>query len=370
MVKMATIVGARPQFVKAAMVSRALRAVPGIQEIFIHTGQHFDERMSDVFFSELELPRPDHYLGIHSGSHGMQTGRMLESVERVLIAEQPEAVIVYGDTNTTLAGALAAAKLHIPVLHVEAGLRSYNRLMPEEINRIMTDHCAELLFAPTQTAAENLRQEGVPEAKIHLVGDVMYDAALYFGEKAERHSRILEQLDLEPKHYMLATIHRAGNTDEPERLQTIFQGLCLAAEALPVVLPIHPRTAAALQQIGMFEYVKQQLKVIEPVGYLDMVMLEKYASLIASDSGGVQKEAFFYKVPCATLRSETEWTELLDLGWNRLVSMEDSQTVCRDILAALELSGKSAQPYGRGEAAWKIANMITEWRREEFETVF
>ncbi len=358
MVKIATIVGARPQFIKAAPVSRAFRSTDCIQEIMIHTGQHFDENMSDVFFTELEIPQPDYSLGIHSGSHGMQTGRMLEAIERVLYKEQPDAVLVYGDTNSTLAGALAAVKLHIPVIHVEAGLRSFNRLMPEEINRVMTDHITEFLFAPTEAAVINLRKEGIAEHKIYHVGDVMYDAALYYGQKADNSSRILEMIRVDPKKYVLATIHRPGNTDDPARLQTIFEGLCQVGQELPVVLPLHPRTYGALQRMNLLEKVRDQIKIVEPVGYLDMVMLEKWASLIATDSGGVQKEAFFYEVPCATLRSETEWVELVELGWNHLVRMDDRQTVCLDILAVLDHSGKAGKPYGDGEAARRIADAV------------
>ena len=287
--------------------------------MLVHTGQHYDENMSEVFFQELEIPKPDYYLGIGSGTHGAQTGRMLEAIEQVLLQIVPDLVLVYGDTNSTLAGALAAVKLHVPVAHVEAGLRSYNRRMPEEINRVLTDHASDLLFAPTEAAVENLKQEGISSNRIFLVGDVMYDASLYYGAKAERESRILQQLGLRPKQYVLATIHRAENTDDAQRLRSIFDGLELAAKEIPVIIPLHPRTREALKQEAQLSKVAQHVLVIQPVGYLDMVMLEKHSRLIATDSGGVQKEAFFYNVPCMTLRSETEWVELVELGWNRLV---------------------------------------------------
>lgn len=357
--KILTVVGARPQFVKAAAVSRVLRAVPGATEILVHTGQHYDEGLSDVFFRELEIPHPNHQLCIGSGRHGWQTGRMLEALEEVLLAERPARVLVYGDTNSTLAGALAAAKLHLPVAHVEAGLRSFNRAMPEEINRIVADHLADALFAPTTTAAANLRHEGMAEAAIFEVGDVMYDAALFYAEVAAARSRILELLALTPGAYALATVHRAENTDRPERLNAIFEGLEALARACPVVLPLHPRTRAAMQRAGLAPASDSRLRLIEPVGYLDMVMLERHARLIATDSGGVQKEAFFYRVPCVTLRAETEWTELVELGWNRLVPPVDGAVVRKGLLGGLEApAGRDAAPYGDGRAATRITEVV------------
>lgn len=359
--KVITILGARPQFIKAAAVSRVLRSTPEVQEVLVHTGQHYDENMSEVFFRELEIPEPDYNLGIGSGSHGAQTGRMLESIEKVLLEEKPDWVLVYGDTNSTLAGALAAIKLHIPVAHVEAGLRSFNRRMPEEFNRVLTDHASDLLFAPTETAVENLRREGIPDAKIHLVGDVMYDAAIYYAAKAERKSRILEQLNLKPKTYILATIHRAENTDVPGRLQAIFRGIAIIAQEVPVVLPLHPRTRAALTREGILEGVTGDIRVIEPVGYLDMVMLEKNARLIVTDSGGVQKEAFFYRAPCLTLRGETEWVELIELGWNRLVPPLSVEAVVSGIREALNApAGLAGQPYGDGRSAYRIVQVLLD----------
>ncbi|MHB8182985.1 MAG: non-hydrolyzing UDP-N-acetylglucosamine 2-epimerase [Candidatus Desulforudaceae bacterium] len=357
--KIVAVVGARPQFIKAATVSRVLRSTPGVEEVLVHTGQHYDDNMSRVFFEELEIPEPNYHLGIGSGTHGAQTGRMLEAVEQVLLQERPDWALVYGDTNSTLAGALAAAKLHIPVAHVEAGLRSFNRRMPEEINRVLTDHASDLLFAPSETASENLRREGIPEERIHLVGDVMYDAALYYGAKAERESRILERLALQPKGYLLATVHRAENTDDPVRLRAIFEGLAVAAREMPVVLPLHPRTRAALAREGMLAETSRHLRLIEPVGYLDMVLLEKNALLIATDSGGVQKEAFFYRVPCVTLREETEWVELVELGWNHLVSPMSRDGVKRAVVAQLAERGRDKPNlYGNGKAAHLIVERL------------
>lgn len=333
----------------------------GMEEVLVHTGQHYDENMSDVFFEELEIPKPDRYLGIGSGTHGSQTGRMLDAIEQVLLEEKPDWVLVYGDTNSTLAAALAAVKLHIPVAHVEAGLRSFNRRMPEEINRVLTDHASDLLFAPTQGAVENLRSEGLPEDRIHLVGDVMYDAALYYGVKADNESRILDTIDLKPKEYILATVHRAENTDEATRLRIIFEGLRQASKEVPVVLPLHPRTRKALEREEIFTKASRHLQLIEPVGYLDMVMLEKNARLIATDSGGVQKEAFFYQVPCITLREETEWVELVKVGWNRLVSPLKVQDVIESIQAGLAFWAVGQYPaglYGEGNAAQRIARVL------------
>jgi UDP-GlcNAc3NAcA epimerase len=364
--KIAAIVGARPQFIKAAVVSRTLRSIPGIKEVLIHTGQHYDENMSDVFFSELEIPQPDYHLGIGSNSHGAQTGQMLEAIEQVLLQEKPDCVLVYGDTNSTLAGAIAAVKLHITVAHVEAGLRSFNRQMPEEINRLLTDHASDLLFTPTTAAVENLRREGISEDKIHYVGDVMYDAALWYAAKAQQKSLILQQLGLVPKNYLLATIHRAENTDSPGKLNAIFAGLAAVAKSVPVVLPLHPRTRAALRREGtVLEDVGQSLQLLEPVGYLDMIELEKNAKLVVTDSGGVQKEAFFHRIPCVTLREETEWVELLELGWNRLVAPTDALAVSRGLMEAIEdLTPRNAPEslYGGGQAGERIAKLLQTQR--------
>ncbi|HAG81394.1 MAG TPA: UDP-N-acetylglucosamine 2-epimerase (non-hydrolyzing) [Cyanobacteria bacterium UBA12227] len=363
--KTVTVVGARPQFIKAAMVSQILRSTPNQEEVLIHTDQHYDKNMSNVFFQELDVPQPNYHLGVGSHTHGVQTGRMLEAIENVLLKEKPDWVLVYGDTNSTLAGAIAAVKLHIPVAHVEAGLRSFNRQMPEEINRVLTDHASDVLFAPTQAAIENLHREGISEEKIYLVGDVMYDAALHYGAKAQQTTHILEQLNLSPQGYILTTIHRAENTDNPVPLKAIFTGLAAIAEKLPVVLPLHPRTRHTLERNGLLETAQQHLHLIEPVGYLDMVMLEKNAGLIVTDSGGVQKEAFFHQVPCVTLRAETEWIELVELGWNHLIRPTDADAVRSGLLNAIALPHPSTIPthlYGGGQAAKKIVDILTKRR--------
>lgn len=350
--KIVSIVGARPQFIKAAAVSRILMEQGSAKECLVHTGQHYDNNMSDVFFSELGIPTPDYNLAVGSASHGAQTGRMLEAIETVLLHEQPDWVLVYGDTNSTLAGAIAASKLHFPVAHVEAGLRSFNRAMPEEINRILADHASTLLFAPTKAAVLNLHSEGIDSTKTVLSGDVMYDAARYFYQRSVEVSKILESLGLARRNYVLATVHRAENTDDPERLAVILGALAGLAEQIRVVLPVHPRTRASIANARL--NVPKGLSFIDPVGYLDMVMLEESAKLIVTDSGGVQKEAFFFKVPCVTLRDETEWVELVEAGWNKLVPPR----VQGDVLAALTKALTAVAPgdwpadlYGDGDAA-------------------
>jgi UDP-GlcNAc3NAcA epimerase len=355
--KTATIVGARPQFIKAAVVYKALRAYEGISDVFIHTGQHFDSNMCDIFLEELHLPVPTRHLGIHSGSHGDQTGRMLVAVERVLADLKPDLVLVYGDTNSTLAGALGAAKLHIPVAHVEAGLRSFNRRMPEEINRIVADHISDILFAPTEAAVENLRAEGLARRQVHLVGDVMYDAAVAFAAVAESHSDVLTRMGL-PRSYCLATIHRAENTDDPSRLYAIFEGLGALSESIPVVVPLHPRTRSGLKRLGKLDEVRARMTIIDPVGFLDMIMLETRARIIATDSGGVQKEAYFYRVPCVTLREETEWVELVHHGWNTLCPPRSAERIRAAIEERIDSRGEDVSLYGRGQAAQRIAEVI------------
>jgi len=357
--KIVTVIGARPQFIKAAVVSRILRQTPDCKEILVHTGQHYDENMSDVFFHELEIPMPAYHLGIGSGGHGAQTGRMLEAIESVLLETKPDKLLVYGDTNSTLAGALAASKLHIPVAHVEAGLRSFNRKMPEEINRVVSDHLSSWLFAPTEAAVANLANEGIAGDKVYLVGDVMYDAAIYFG--AQANGDTLRKFDLKPKQYVLATIHRAENTDAGARLHSVFAGLNAIAEEVPVVLPLHPRTRAALTREKMLEKCSPNLRLLDPLGYLDMLMLEKHASVIATDSGGVQKEAFFHRVPCVTLRDETEWVELVELGWNRLVPPTDAESVQAGVLQSLRDRHDRPTPadlYGGGHAGQAITRLL------------
>ncbi|MCL0058889.1 UDP-N-acetylglucosamine 2-epimerase (non-hydrolyzing) [Dehalococcoidia bacterium] len=355
--KIISVVGTRPNFMKIALLMRAIHESPiAVHHLLVHTGQHYDYEMSKVFFEDLELSEPDIYLGVGSGTHAEQTGKIMIEFERVLFEENPDLVIVVGDVNSTLAAALTTVKLHIPVAHVEAGLRSFNRRMPEEINRVLADHVADLLFAPTAAAVKNLRQEGLPEERIYLVGDVMYDAALYYGAKAERTSLILEQLDLKPRGYLLATVHRAENTDDPVRLRAIFAGLAAVAQEVPVVLPLHPRTRTALEQAGLYPEAAQRLRLIDPVGYLDMVMLEKQARVIVTDSGGVQKEAFFYRVPCVTLREETEWIETVKGGWNVLVGSNRKKIL--DAVKNFKPKKKQHKYFGDGNAGKKIAQIL------------
>jgi UDP-GlcNAc3NAcA epimerase len=361
MKKVVTVLGARPQFIKASVVSHALAQSGQLNEVVVHTGQHFDANMSDVFFSELGMHKPAYQLDIHGGTHGAMTGRMLSDVESVLLQEKPDVVLVYGDTNSTLAGALAAAKLHIPVAHVEAGLRSFNMAMPEEINRILTDRISRWLFTPTAAAAEHLKREGVPAGQVYPVGDVMYDVALHHGARVPTDGGPLTRLGLKPKNFVLATIHRAENTDHPLRLTAIVDALIATSQTVPVVWPLHPRTRAVLKQAGQLDALAHHVRLIEPVGYLDMVQLEKYAALIATDSGGVQKEAFFYGVPCVTLRDETEWVELVDAGWNCLAPPDDAAYLIQTISQALGSQGKAIAPYGDGGAASKIvARLVTD----------
>jgi len=345
MLKVLTVVGARPQFVKAAAVSRAVRQQGGMREVMVHTGQHYDANMSGIFFSELDIPAPVHHLGISGGRHGAMTGRMMEGLERVMLEEEPDWVLVYGDTNSTLAGALAAAKLQIPLAHVEAGLRSFNRRMPEEINRILTDHLATLLLCPTETAICNLAAEGITHG-VHQVGDVMYDATVHARDQAERRSDILDRLALEPGGYTLATVHRAENTDDPARLRAVIAHLETVAARRPVVLPLHPRTARFVREQGLsFD----ALRVIDPVGYLDMAALLAGCVDVHTDSGGVQKEAYFHRKPCVTLRDETEWVETIEAGWNRLWKVPDYVTPRREIA-----------DYGDGHSAERIVHLLLQ----------
>ena len=358
MKKIVTVLGARPQFIKASVVSHAIARSASLREVLVHTGQHFDANMSDVFFDELGMAAPAYDLEINGGSHGEMTGRMLAEVERVLLAEKPDAVLVYGDTNSTLAGALAAVKLHIPVAHVEAGLRSFNMAMPEEINRILTDRISRWLFTPTAAAEQQLAREGVAAEQIVPVGDVMYDVALHHGARVSADGRALGRLGLAPGAYVLATVHRAENTDTPQRLDAIVDGLVEVARDFPVVWPMHPRTRNILERTGRLASLPVQLHVIDPVGYLDMVQLERHAAVIATDSGGVQKEAFFYGVPCVTLRSETEWTELVESGWNRLAAPQSAAQVSAAVLNATGSKGQPIEPYGTGHAAELIVQRL------------
>lgn len=357
--KICTIVGARPQFIKAAVVSRAITHLVGIQEIIIHTGQHYDANMSDKFFDELDIPRPSYNLNIGSSTHGKQTGEMLAAIEAVLMKEMPDWVLVYGDTNSTLAGTLAAVKLHIPVAHVEAGLRSFNRNMPEEINRITADHLSTLLFAPTATSYQRLLQEGIEENKIVNVGDVMFDAALYYNERNALRKTIVDTLNLPKQTYILATVHRAENTDSPTRLNHICNALIELSATHHIVFPLHPRTKHVLERSGLDATMKNSLMIIEPVGYLDMLALEQYAAYIITDSGGVQKEAYFNQIPCITLRDETEWVELVDTGWNQLCTPDHSFSLLPLMNSQHQRSRlKKDALYGDGSAAMKIVETL------------
>lgn len=350
--KIVTIVGARPQFIKAAMLSRQLKLSGDVQEVLVHTGQHYDVKMSDIFFDELNIAKPNYNLGIGGGTHGQNTGQMIEAIESVLIAEKPNSVIVYGDTDSTLAGTIAAVKLHIPVIHIEAGLRSFNRRMPEEINRVLTDHSSSLLFAPTQSAVENLLKEGINQ-NVHLVGDIMYDAALYYGAVAEKQSEVLKHIGISPRSYILATIHRQENTDSQKRLESIVSALNDAP--LRVILPLHPRTKSRMKLHDM--RFGANVTCIEPLGYIDMVMLEKNAALIATDSGGVQKEAYFHNVPSVIFRQETEWEELIEIQAGVLA---DQENPVKSINAMLNKDFNNIEDdvYGQGETAKEIKDII------------
>jgi UDP-N-acetylglucosamine 2-epimerase len=360
-VKIVSIVGARPQFIKASPVSKALRQAKH-QEFIIHTGQHYDYEMSRVFFDEMKLPTPDVNLEVGSGSHGFQTGNMLITIEEVLLSERPDWVLVYGDTNSTLAGALAACKLRMPLAHVEAGLRSFNREMPEEHNRVLTDHCSEMLFCPTRTAVENLAKEGV-EKGVHLVGDTMYDALLEFVGDAVQRSSILKTLQVKSKGYLLATLHRPYNVDNPEKLRKIIESLVEIDE--PVVFPVHPRTE---KKIGGLDgnlnkaLGRSRVRIINPVSYFDMLMLEKNAMLILTDSGGMQKEAYFLGVPCITLRPETEWRETVDSGWNVVAGCNKSLIV--STARSNQWPKEKGEAFGDGHASKRIVSILENEYRE------
>ena len=382
--KIATIIGARPQFIKAAAVSRAIanhnstasNASP-LAEINIHTGQHYNDDMSAIFFRELEIPEPKYNLNIGSGSHGKQTGRMLTAIEKVLVKEKPDWVLIYGDTNSTLAGALAAAKLHIRIAHVEAGLRSFNRVMPEEINRVIADQLADLLFCPSQIAVNNLAAEGIPHSlhcnvsssflktphlmpRVVITGDVMADALQFAMKKVQDYSNILTRLNLLPQSYLLATVHRAENTDDSNNLSHIIKALSEIAESETVIFPIHPRTKKMLKNKSVRKFLtRTNLKIINPVGYFDIIALEKSARIILTDSGGVQKEAYWLKVPCITLRDETEWVETLENGWNRLTGANATAIInaAHNFIPPTE----HATLYGDGNAATKCLKGLLEY---------
>lgn len=347
--KILSVVGARPQFIKAAMVSRSLR--PRCQEILVHTGQHYDENMSQVFFDELELPEPDIYLGVGSGSHAVQTARMMTGIEEILLKESPDWLVVYGDTNTTLAGALAASKLQVPVAHVEAGLRSFQRAMPEEVNRVLVDHISDALFCPTQPSVDNLSREGITRG-VYIVGDVMADALQHFIRLAPQKTSILSDLGLEAHRYALATVHRAANTDDPARLKAILKAF--EQMNLPVIFPVHPRTRKVIHDLGW--NANRNVRMIEPVGYLEMLQLEANADCILTDSGGVQKEAYWVGARCITLRDETEWVETVELGWNRLVGADTAAIV--EAVHDWRPTAPRLPVYGDGHSAEMISDIL------------
>jgi UDP-GlcNAc3NAcA epimerase len=354
--KILSIVGARPQFVKASAFHRAIREHGNIKHYILHTGQHYDHNLSEVFFKEMQIPRPNKNLGVGGGTHGENTGRMIEQIEKVLLEEEPSWVVLFGDTDSTLAGAIAASKLNIQVAHVEAGLRSWNRTMPEEINRVLTDHCSNILFTPSRVAENNLKSEGIEDEAIISTGDIMYDVALYFKEQIRGRNKIIENLGARPKQYALATIHRAENTNSQERLKSAFE--CLRCIDKMVVLPLHPRTAKAMKKYGL--KLPSNVKSIPPLGYQEMLLLEMNASLIATDSGGVQKEAYFHKVPCITLRQETEWTELVDSGVNFIVGTDVkkmNQALTQVKQAEFDFSKNL---YGDGRSAEKMIRALLD----------
>lgn len=376
--KIITIIGARPQIIKSAAISRAIRNhfSTEIKEIIVHTGQHYDENMSEVFFGELSIPRPDYNLNVGSGSHGAQTARMLEGIENIILTEKPDALVVYGDTNSTVAGGLAASKLHIPLVHIEAGLRSFNKKMPEEVNRIMCDHVSTLLFSPTAKGIENLAKEGfdlnakppfsIDHPKVYHCGDIMYDNSIYFSQVSDQNSKLLAELGIEGD-FILSTIHRNNNTDEPDRLQAIFSALLEIAEEnkIPVVLPLHPRTKK-MMELNLTPELSAQLTsskyicIIPPVSFLDVIALEKNASFIVTDSGGVQKEAFFFEKPCIILRSETEWVEIVENG-NAILCDADKNRILN---AYQKLANNNdltyPQLFGDGESAVFICQEIVK----------
>ena len=373
--KIVTIIGARPQFIKAAVVSRAIANINkditsgslGINEVIVHTGQHYDRNMSDVFFEEMSIPKPDYFLDIHGLSHGAMTGQMLEKIESVLIKEKPDVVLVYGDTNTTLAGALAAVKLHVTVAHVEAGLRSFNRQMPEEINRALTDHISNFLFCPTKQSVDNLNAEGIINKEhasgknnisfsvgytpvICLVGDVMLDAAIYYKDHARKPQFVL------PEKFILATIHRAENTDNSARLKSIFDGFEKIGQEVPIILPLHPRTGKAIKTLDL--KTANSIEIIDPVSYFEMIYLLEHCMLVMTDSGGLQKEAFFFKRPCITLRDETEWVELVEHGYNFLTGTTAKTIYDTYKRTADKNFNFNIELYGDGKAGEKIVDFL------------
>ena len=350
--KIISIIGARPQFIKCAPLSRAIRREH--EEILVHTGQHYDYGMSNIFFNELNIPKPDYNLGIGSGTHGEQTGRMLTEIEKILIKKRPDLVLVYGDTNSTLAGTLAASKLNINIAHVEAGLRSFDRTMPEEINRVLTDHISNLLFCPTGTAVKNLKNEGVTDG-VYCVGDVMMDALEHNKKIAEDKSTILDDMNLTSKDFMVATVHRPANTDAQKTLSSIVQAFCSAADQT-IVFPAHPRTEKFLKEYNLWDVLCQHVRVIPPVGYLDMLKLMANSGKILTDSGGVQKEAYMLGVPCVTMRENTEWVETVEDGWNVLVGADCEKI--SNAIAGFEGAGKRSDVFGEGDASEMVCGIL------------
>lgn len=377
--KIVTIIGARPQIIKAAAISRAIAQhfSSQITEVIVHTGQHYDDNMSEIFFTEMNIPRPQHQLAVGSGNHGVQTAKMLEGIEAVLLQEQPNALLVYGDTNSTLAGALAAVKIHIPVVHIEAGLRSYNKSMPEEINRITCDHCSTLLFSPTKQGMRNLEREGfapnhsekagLDHPKVFLTGDIMYDNSMYFSEISKEKARITDQLHLRDSEFILCTIHRDANTDHVASLSTIVKGL-LEIQQLSqqkLVLPLHPRTRKKMAELlpdALLEALKNNpnMHLIEPAGFLDMISLESRCSMVITDSGGVQKEAYFFQKPCLILREQTEWVEIVENG-NAMLVGADQQRLVEGYQALRTKKDYTFPPlFGDGRAAQEICRLMLE----------
>lgn len=353
MLKLVSIVGARPQFIKAAPVSRHIRKIH--REVLVHTGQHYDPGMSDIFFNELNIPRPDYNLEVGSGTHGRQTGEMLARIEEVLLSEKPDWVLVYGDTNSTLAGALAAVKLELPVAHIEAGLRCYNRKVPEEINRLLTDHISSVLFCPSELAVHNLAKEGIVSG-VYNVGDVMNDAILEYADIADKRSSIIERLKIKKKTFLLVTVHRSSNTDISENLSRIINLLC--SLEFPVVFPLHPRAKRRIREFGLEEKLAKAANILvtEPVGYLDMLALEKNSLKILTDSGGVQKEAYLLGTPCITLREETEWLETVETGWNVLAGTDPDKI--KDAVCSPSPLGARPDFYGTGQAGSLISEIL------------
>ena len=348
MIKILTVVGARPQFIKAAVISRVLKKdySDSVKEIIVHTGQHYDENMSDIFFREMEIPVPDYNLEVGSGSHGKMTGRMLEGIEQLLLEEKPDIMVVFGDTNSTIAGALAASKLHIPVAHIEAGLRSFNMRMPEEQNRILTDHISSMLFCPTETAIKNLESEGITKG-VFRTGDVMLDASLFYRSKKK------SELSLNTDNFILMTLHRAENTDDPKRLRAITDAINRIDE-YKIILPIHPRTKKIISKLGI--KLEKHVNVIDPVGFFDMLYLEENCSFVLTDSGGVQKEAFFFRKPCITLRDQTEWIETVETGWNVLVGADKNKIV--SAVESVSIPKTWPELYGNGQSGELIVREI------------